>query len=557
MVRKFVSLLYAPVRGLHEAAYLLALFALGSQLLAVVRARILAGEFGAGPTLDLYNAAFRLPDLLFAAVASMVSIYVVIPLLSDRLKDGPDEARRFLSGALTFFTLFIGAVSLGAYMAAPLLLPKMYPGFGASELLTLTHLTQIMLLQPVLLGASNLFASITQLRQRFVVYAISPLLYNIGIIIGALWFYPALGPAGLAWGVVLGAALHLAIQVPYLLTDPAAPKWFGAVSFAQVRQIIAISLPRTLALSTQQLAMVALVAIASLFAAGSITVFSFAYELQAVPLSIIGVSYSVAAFPTLARLFSSGDRDAFFAQITVAARHILFWSLPVIALVVVLRAQIVRVILGGAAFDWTDTRLTAAALAIFVLSLAAHGLVLLLVRGYYAAGNTRKPLLTCIVATAFGVLAAVLFLDLFKESLYFRTMVESMLRIDGMPGSEVVMLSFGYTLGITLNATMLMVLFQRDFQRFGSVLWSGIWKSGIGALFSGVSAYLLLQLLDDYLDLNTFLGIFTQGLVAGVGGLLAFIAVLWLLKSQELLEAASALTRHIFRTHPVVPEQEV
>ena len=557
MVRRIASLLYAPVRGLHEAAYLLGMFAIGSQMLAIVRDRILASAFGAGSTLDLYYAAFRLPDILFAIVASLVSVYVLIPLISSRLENSEAAARRFLASALTFFTITLALGCVALFIIAPYLLPKLYPGFSAEELETLVAVTRVMLLQPVLLGISNLFASITQLRQRFVVYAISPLLYNIGIIVGVITLYPTFGPTGLALGVVIGAFLHLAVQVPYLLTDPIAPRFFGKLHLRDIREIVTISLPRTLALSAQQIALAALLAIASLSAAGSITVFSFAYNLAAVPLAIIGVSYSVAAFPTLSKLFSAGERDAFFAQISSAARHIIFWSLPIIALFVVLRAQIVRVILGAGAFDWADTRLTAAALAVFVLSLAANGLVLLLVRGYYASGNTKKPLLINLSATALGVVCSVGLLDLFRSSEAVRVAVESWLRIDGLPGTEVVMLALGYSIGVFINAAMLVVVFERDFRRFGPALWSGLWKSAVGALAAGASAYAALQLLDEVFDLNTFVGIFAQGVGGAVSGVSMGILILWLLRSRELTEALGAATHRVFKTRTVVPEQVV
>ena len=140
-------------------------------------------------------------------------------------------------------------------------------------------------------------------------------------------------------------------------------------------------------------------AIASTLEEGSVSIFNFSYNLQSVPIVIIGVSYSVAAFPSLIKFFSSGNREGFISQIGDAARVIIFWSLPITFLFIVLRAQIVRVLLGSGAFSWSDTRLTAAMLAIFAVSLIAQNLLPLLIRGYYAAGNTRRPLLVNLFRT--------------------------------------------------------------------------------------------------------------------------------------------------------------
>src|SRR3990167_5363230 len=215
MVRAFLSAMGVEVRGMHQAAYLLALFALLSQLLALVRDRLLAASFGAGPTLDVYYAAFRVPDLLFATVASLLSLYALLPVLSKLEQDGRGSAG-FLSRVLLLFFAAMAVCAAVLFVLAPYLAPLVAPGLNSSTLVTLM---QILLLQPILLGASNIVASFTQLRHRFVLYSVSPLLYNVGIIFGIVVLYPRLGLAGLGWGVVAGAALHLLVQLPYFARE--------------------------------------------------------------------------------------------------------------------------------------------------------------------------------------------------------------------------------------------------------------------------------------------------------------------------------------------------
>src|SRR3990167_7609619 len=174
MVRSFfLAVVGLEVRGMHQAAYILAAFALGSQLLALVRDRLLASSFGATETLDLYYAAFRLPDLLFVGVASLLSIYALLPILSKIEAENPGFAISFLRRLLLLFFVGMGAASLVAFFFVPELIRLIAPGLAHNP--TLVILTKILLLQPVLLGASNLLANLTQLKHRFVLYSISPL----------------------------------------------------------------------------------------------------------------------------------------------------------------------------------------------------------------------------------------------------------------------------------------------------------------------------------------------------------------------------------------------
>lgn len=556
MVRRFFQVLNQEIRGLHEAAYLLGFFALLSQILALLRDRLLAGAFGAGQTLDVYYAAFRLPDLIFVGIASMVSIYVLIPFLSERAHSREAE-QKFINAIFTVFSAAILLVGLLAFFLTPVLLRHFFPGLVVDGLLSeVVLLTRILLLQPILLGFSNLLGSITQTRQRFLIYAVSPLLYNLGIIFGILALYPAWGIAGLGWGVLVGAFLHLLIQFPFILEERLLPRPTRTIDWKTVGAVVKLSLPRTLALSAHQIALLFVVGLASVIASGAIAVFQLAYNLQAVPLAIVGVSYSVAAFPTLARLFTSGDRPQFLAHVANAARHILFWSLPIMALFIVLRAQIVRVILGVGAFGWQETRLTAAALALFAISLAAQNLNLLFVRAYYASGNTKKPLVVNLITAILVIVFSFGLVVLFESVPAFRVFMETLLRVTGIPGTAVLMLPLGYSLALIINAILLWILFQRDFSRFFKEVAPTFIQSAVAAFIMGAVSYLGLDILDDVFNLDTFWGILLQGFLAGLAGILAGIAFLLVLKNSELTEVVRALRRKFWKTPALAPEVE-
>jgi len=547
--------MYKEVRGLHQAAYVLAIFTFGSQILALVRDRLLAHQFGAGTTLDLYYAAFRIPDLLYVLFASTLSVYVLIPFVAERI-DGrnSERAQNLLSQIFSFFLIIYIILALGIGIFMPYLVPLIFPGFveHTSELVLLVR---ILLLQPLLLGLSSLLGVITQLGHRFVLYAISPLLYNAGIICGVLFLYPIFGLEGLAYGVIIGAFLHLAIQMPFVVSSELMPKPWVRPRFAEIRGVLTISLPRALTLSLHQIVLLGLVSFASLMSIGSVSVFQFAFNLQSVPLAIIGVSYSVAAFPMLAQLFAEQKMNEFRLHITSALRHIMFWSLPLLALIIVIRAQFVRVVLGSGAFNWNDTRLTAAVLALFAFSLLAQGINLLLVRALYAAQNTRIPFYITLVS-AFGILACSFFSYAFFVSHEgFRTFIETIMRVQGVPGTEVLMLALGYSVALLVHSIVLLVLTARKLGFKLSDLTAHFLRALLAAILSGTVAYSILNLFVSVLETQTLLTIFLQGMLAGVLGIITAGLTYFFTGSPEVVEIYNALRKRLFKTD-IVPVQD-
>lgn len=564
MVKKVWQLLSGEWQGLHEAAYLLGFFAFLSQLLALVRDRLLAHSFGASHALDLYYAAFRIPDFIFVSLGSIVSLSVLIPFLLERIEQSEEEAKHFLTQLFSFFFLLMAAASAVAYFFTPQLLANLFPEYlGDANYADLVAMSRILLLSPLFLGLSNFLASVTQIYKRFFLYALSPLLYNIGIIAGVVWLYPLWGLSGLAWGVALGAVLHCLIQVPFVVSQGFFPRFTLRIQWSTIRRVVWLSLPRTITLSANELSKLFLIALAALLTAGSVSVFSFAYNLQSVPLSIIGVSYSLAAFPVLTKLFTSGETEKFIRQMINSAQHIIFWTLPATVLFIVLRAQVVRVILGTGSFDWSDTRLTAATLALFVLSLVPQSLALLFVRSYYARGRTWTPLLLNLISSAAIILGSWGLIQLFRASSLFRFFVADLLRVGGDASAgalaqvEVLMLSLGFSLGLGLNLLLHWLFFHHDYPSFSRPVLRTFWCSFSASVLAGAVTYLGLRYFDDIFDINTFWGIFAQGLLGGLLGIAAGIAVLWLMKSRELAVIWQTLHHRIRGTTIIGPDPDL
>lgn len=563
MVKRILNFVYKGFDGLHEAALLLALSALSSQFLALFRDRLLAGKFGAGLELDIYYASFRIPDLVYVfAVSLIVSVSVLIPVFLGKFSDEKktenerkEEASRFINSVFSIFMILILSLSVILFFVVPYLVEFIAPGFGENEAKELIALTRILLLSPVFLGFSGILSSITQSFNKFFIYALAPIFYNLGIIFGIIFLYPVFGLNGIAVGVLFGAFLHFAIQIPVVYKLGFLPRFEIVKNLSDIKKVFLLSLPRAFGLSVTQFVITIFVALASKISIGSITVFTFAFNLQSVSLAVIGASYSVAAFPTLARFFTENRKEEFLSYILVAGRHIIFWSVPLAGLFIVLRAQIVRVILGTGAFDWADTRLVAAALAVFIFSLVSQSLVLLFVRGYYASGETKKPIIINIASSVIIIISAFIFIELFNSFPFIRIFFEDLLRVNGVDGSTVLALPIAYSFGMLLNGIVLWRIFEKDFGRLSGLRRVSA-QSVASTVVIGVVAYVSLSMFNNVFDINTFIGIFFQGLLSGVTGIVAGVSVLLVLKNRELEEIIKSFRHKFWRTKPIAPQPE-
>ena len=564
-MEKILKIFGKQYDNINQAAFLLGSFAFLSQILGLLRDRMLAHFVGPSASLDAYYAAFRVPDFIFISIASLASITVIIPFVAAKMPTSSaegqghfvtKEAGKFLSDVLSVFLIVIVSISFVALILMPYLISFIAPGFTESMQDKVVELSRIMLLSPILLGLSNLFGSLTQIFRKFFIYALSPIFYNLGIIAGILFLYPIWGIGGLALGVVLGALMHFSIQVFSAWDLGFMPRFSFSPNFQEIKRVILVSLPRTLGLSLNNLALMAIIALASFLEGGSISIFNLSFNLQAVPLGIVGLSYAVAAFPLLTKSFSSGKIDEFKTQLKSAARAIIFWSLPITFLFIVLRAQVVRVILGSGSFSWENTRLVAASLAIFSVSIMAQGLIALLARAYYAGGNTRRPLLINLFSSSVIVIFSFLFLHLFNNFLVFRYFIESLLKVTDVPGTEVLMLPLAYSCGTILNFILLAYFAKKDFLKKEQFITRTFWENLSASFFIGVVAYIGLNIFSPIFGLSTFWGVFFQGLVSGVLGLGAGALLLYLFGSKELENLINTLHTKFWKTKVIAPPQE-
>ena len=557
-MRRIFELFHREFRDVREAAFLLAAATVASNLLALLRDRLLASRFGASTELDMYYAAFRVPDLLYAFSLFFVASTAIIPLFLERFSESEARARIFLDTVLVTFLASIILLTLAAYAAMPFIVPLYVPGFDIDSRQEVIRMARILLISPLFLGLSGLMSSVLQSFRKFFVYAATFLFYNAGIIIGILVFVPRWGFTGLAWGVVLGALLHVLVQIPSMIRTGFFPR-IRIPAFSDMTEVFRRSFPRTVGLAVTQITFVAITAIASTLGAGSIAIFQFSFNLQSIPLAVIGLSYSVAAFPTMAELIIKRERAVFFEHLVSASRSIIFWTFPMTILFIVLRAHIVRVVLGAGEFGWADTRLTAASLALFAIGIVAQSLTALFVRAFYAIGNVRVPIVINTFALMITMVCAFFFVRILQEISTIHLPFFHILRVVDVPQAVVLGLPLAFALGALVNMALLSFYLRRmdGGEQFRLHVFAPFLRDMTGAgMLLGVVSYGILQISAPLFDVNTFLGIFLHGLFAGACGIGSAIVFLHMRGNKELEEVRNVLGRKFWRKPTIGLEPE-
>jgi len=536
MAPKFLN---SQTKSISSASLILAVSYFCSALLGLVRDRLLAGTFGAGSELDVYYTAFTVPDfvaliLIFGAISA-----AVIPIFSSYLIKSKDEAWRYFSTLFNVFLGFLIIISVILIIFAPSIISLTAPGFSGQKKELAVTLMRIMFLSPIILGASNMISGILQVFHRFLVTAFAPLLYNLGIIIGILFFVPKFGLPGLAWGVVLGGVLHLLIQLPAFFFSGFRYKASFNYKDPGVSKTIKLMLPRSLGLGAGQLNTIATTAIASTLLSGSIAVFNLANNLSSIFINAVATSVSTASFPSMSMAFLKDERPEngypeFLLKFSNIFRQIIFLIIPLSLLVLILRAQIVRVILGVGKFSWADTKLTTACLGILALNLIAQALILFLSKTFYAAHNTKIPAIISGATVAFNIVLSLLLVWLVNFFPGFNLFLQNLLRLGGVANIGVIALSLAYTITAVLESSLLLYMFYKKFPKLDTKeIFDSLYKILIASLITVVLTFAIRQFLGSIISLQTFWGIFFQLAVSGTVGVVTYALSTHLLKSPE------------------------
>lgn len=497
-----------------------------SRLIGIVRDRIFAHMFGAGAELDVYFAAFRIPDLVYNLVIVGALSAGFIPVFTKLVSKNKKDAWLITNGIINILGLTILGLILILYYFAPQIMLVLVPGFTAQQLATTVMLTRIMFLSPLILGLSSIVSGVLQSYKCFLFYALTPILYNFGIIFGAVYLVPHYGLKGLAYGVVIGAVLHLVIQLPTFFKHGFRYEFILPFKNKHIKEILGTMLPRTLGLATTQLNLLVITMLASTIGVGSVAVFNLANNIQHFPIGIIGISFAIAAFPTLSELAGQNKMKQLVENLTNTIRQIIFFIIPLTIIFLLLRAQIVRVLLGSGNFTWADTILTSNTLAFFALSLTAQSLIPLLMRAFFALKDTWTPFLVGFIGSLINIIVG-LYL---KEQL-------------GISG-----LALAFSFSMTIQVAFLWFMLR---QKIGSLNESKMLQSfnkiSVAALVMAIFIQAIKTPLASMVDMTKLWGIMTQGALAGIFGLIIYSIICKLLNLEEMNQFQSSFKRKFIK----------
>lgn len=383
-----------------------------SRILGLGREVILANAFGTGPEMDAYVSSFRIPDLLFLVVMAGSFGAAFIPVFGEYLTNGDQErAWRLASAVLTWAGIGIVLLSAICFVLARPLMFLVAPGFDDETADTAVNLMRILLLSPVFLGFGIASKGILEAHQRFTLPALAPLIYNIAIIIGALFFVEDYGIYAVGWAVIVGALGHFLIQVPGLIRAGIRFRPTVSRQVEGLGDVARLLGPRVIGSAAFQFNFIAVNAFASTSADEHVSAINYAWQLLMLPHGVLALSISTVVFPALAAMHSRHDSDGFRSMLDRALRPLLFLSVPASIGLLLLREPIVRMVFESGDFDSSSTQLVTAPLAWFALGLIGYALTEILTRVFYATRDTRTPVVTGVLTVVLNLVLCMLFID--------------------------------------------------------------------------------------------------------------------------------------------------
>ncbi|MFQ5611283.1 MAG: murein biosynthesis integral membrane protein MurJ [Anaerolineae bacterium] len=468
----------------NAAALVMALF-VASRALGLLREIVIARQFGTGAALDAYLAAFRLPDFLFYVIAGGALGSAFIPTFASYLeKEGTAEAWRLASATINWVLLILGVAGAMAALLAPQIV-ALITGFPPAQQALTVVLMRWLLISTVVFGVSGVVMGVLQTRGHFLLPALAPVLYNLGIIGGALWLGPVIGVLGPTLGAVAGALLHLLVQVPGLWRQGMVYTPTLARAHPGLRQVARLMGPRVIGLAAVQLNFVVNVFLASGLSEGSLSALNFGWIIMLLPQGVIAQAVATVAFPTFSTLVAREAWAELRRTFVTTLRGVLYLTLPAAVGLILLREPIIVILLKRGAFDARSVELTAWALGLYTLGLVGHAVVEISARMFYALHNTRTPVLVGLGAMTLNIVLSVVWLRLFAGF--------------GWPPHGG--LALANSLAVTLEMIVLLVLLKRPLSVPGGAeaekMPAVAWRMGGAALGMALSLILLTLLVSD------------------------------------------------------------
>lgn len=523
-----------------SAALVLATMVLLSRVLGLIRDRLLASFF-APDQLGVYFAAFRIPNFIFELLVMGALTSAFIPVYSRYLAKGDGtEASRLASGLINISLVVFLCIAVPLFLWAEQISLLIAPGFSSDQIAQMAAFTRFMLffqVAPLLIG--NVLTGILQSHKLFLIPALAPVLYNVGVIIGVLSFSHSYGVWAPVFGVAIGACLFVLIQIPALVFIGYKHSLEIRPRHEGIREVGTLMGPRTFGLAVSQIDTTVDLMLSSLLGARMVTIFTFAQQLQQLPIGLFGQTIAQAALPALSELSVKEKKSEFISVIHSAIHQIVFLVLPASMLFIVLRIPVVRLIYGASRFDWAATVATGMTLSAFSISLFAQASAQVLTRAFYALMDSKTPVAIGIFSVLLNTVASMLFILVFHMPVW----------------------ALGISTSIASIVQVLLLVGFLDRKISGFITTSFLFpiiKMGSAALISGVALYIPLKLFDQLIfdTTHTFGLLFLTG-ISSVVGLGTYFFLSWVVNVDQVHDVLRLLRKlQKIRDFSLEPAQE-
>lgn len=534
------GLLNAQSRGIAVPAIILAVSSIASRLLGIFRDWLLANRFGAGPELDVYYAAFRVPDFIYNILIFGGITVAFLPLFSDYYGKDKKSAWRFANNTLNVFFVFLALLSAVFFVFTPFLMSYIAPGFSPKQTADAVFLTRLMFASPIIFGVASIFSGVLQYFKNFLAYSLAAPLYNVGIIAGIVFLAPCMGITGVGIGVIAGALLYLAIQIVPALRCGFVWRPVFALRESSLGQIFRLMLPRTAGIAANQINLIVPTIIGSTLTAGSIAVFNLSNNIYSLPAGIIGVSFATAAFAEFSKYAARRQFDELARKFSAACRQIGYLSIPAAFLIFVSRDPIVNFLYYHGQFTREAALLVSASLGIFCLGIYFAAIMPVMFRLFFAMRDTVSPTITTLIAVAANIAMNYWFVAALQEG-NFAQAARDIFDLNGVADIAVLGLPLAYVVANVLQFVMLWILIVRKKSGLARTkeIASSLFKSLAAGIFMAIAVYLVIGIVPVSGRAGDLLAL---GAAAATAAAVYFPAT-FLLRSPEIAAAICLLKR--------------
>ena len=518
LFKRTLSIISSRQNSILSAASVIMMAVAVSRFLGLIRDWLLVTKF-TPELLGVYIAAFRIPNMIFELLVMGALTSAFIPVFTTYLDTkGKIQAFKVASSVINIGLFVFAVFALLMLIFTKEISQVLAPGFDSGEIKLMVSFTRIIMIAqvfPLIIG--TFFTGILQSFKNFLLPALAPVVYNLGIIFGIIFLSPSIGLYGPVIGVVIGAVLFVLVQTPMVFSLGFKPQLNFDLEHPGTREIGKLMLPRTIGLAVSQIDTTIDLILSSLLGSVAVTVFNFAQHLQQVPIGIFGASIAQATLPSLSSAFAQKSMEDFKKVFFASFHQILFFIVPISSILIVLRFPIVRLVFGiKSLLDLSATLEISKTLAFFSVSLFAQALVQLITRGFYALHDSKTPVVLGVISVAINTVLSITFISYYHQGVWALAASTSIASI-----LHLILLLFYLHKKIDL------------FDRFEVFL--PTIKIFLSGTVTGVALYIPIKLLDQLVfDTTRTVNLIMLTSVSTIMGISVYLFLAWFLEIPEM-----------------------